>query len=287
MSRRRIERGTPEQGNAIDMNTGEPIRQPSLPLICERIRFYRKNQGMGQKVFAEKIGAQANTVNNWERGRSRPDVSLLPRICDVLGITLEQVFGQPAPGSSLSEREAALIGRYRQMNAGDRYIVDIMVKTMLTVEEARNRQKGRKKIFELPLIDRSLAAGIGDPTEYEGRFSSFYLYDVPGLERADCVFRVSGDSMEPDFHDGDYVLVERIPGAPELSEGEIGAFAIGNELYIKVYRADGLHSLNPRYPIIRSSEDNPVYMIGRVVGKVDEQAKATKEDIQLYDTLRE
>ena len=73
------------------MKTGERVEQPSLPIICDRIRFYRKNQGMEQKAFAEKIGTQANTVNNWEKGRSRPDVSLLPMICDVLGISLDEV----------------------------------------------------------------------------------------------------------------------------------------------------------------------------------------------------
>ena len=189
MSRRKIERDTANKGNVIDMKTGERVEQPSLPIICDRIRFYRKNQGMEQKAFAEKIGTQANTVNNWEKGRSRPDVSLLPVICDVLGITLQQLFGLEAPGDALSEREANLVSQYRQLNKGDQYTVDTMVRTMVTVDQARKRQKSRRKVYELPLVDRTLAAGIGDPTEYEGSSSPFYLYDVPWLDRADCVFR--------------------------------------------------------------------------------------------------
>ena len=206
MSRRKIERETSSKGNVINMKTGEPVEQASLPIICERIRFYRKNQGMEQKAFAEKIGTQANTVNNWEKGRSRPDVSLLPVICDVLGITLQQLFGLEAPADALSERETNLISHYRQLNNGDRYTVDTMVKTMVVVDQARKRQKSRRKVYELPLVDRTLAAGIGDPTEYEGSSSPFYLYDVPWLERADCVFKVNGDSMEPEYHNGDFVL---------------------------------------------------------------------------------
>ena len=161
MSRRKIERDTANKGNVIDMKTGERVEQPSLPIICDRIRFYRKNQGMEQKVFAEKIGTQANTVNNWEKGRSRPDVSLLPVICDVLGITLQQLFGLEAPGDALSEREANLISQYRQLNKGDQYTVDTMVRTMVTVDQARKRQKSCRKVYELPLVDRTLAAGIG------------------------------------------------------------------------------------------------------------------------------
>ena len=54
MSRRKIERDTANKGNVIDMKTGERVEQPSLPIICDRIRFYRKNQGMEQKAFAER-----------------------------------------------------------------------------------------------------------------------------------------------------------------------------------------------------------------------------------------
>ena len=286
MSRRKIERDTSAKGNVIDLKTGERVEQPPLPVVCERIRYYRKNQGMEQKAFAEKIGTRANAVNNWEKGRSRPDISLLPVICDVLGITLQQLFGLEAPGDALSGREAGLISQYRQLNNGDRYTVDTMVKTMLTVDRARKRQKSRRKVYELPLVDRSLAAGIGDPTEYEGSSGPFYLYDVPWLDRADCVFKISGDSMEPEYHNGDYVLIERIPDAPELKHGEIGAFAVGNELYIKVFQEDGLHSLNADYPVMTFDDDTRVYLIGRVLSIVDQKDIAAEEDIRLYETVK-
>ena len=72
--------------------------------------------------------------------------------------------------------------------------------------------------------------------------------------------------MEPDYHNGDLVLVERIPDAPSLSPGEIGAFIVGNETYIKRYEEDGLHSLNPAYPTMHFDEEASVYLIGRVLG---------------------
>jgi phage repressor protein C with HTH and peptisase S24 domain len=208
-------------------------------------------------------------------------------ICDVLGITLQQLFGLDAPGDALSEREINLVAQYRQLNKGDQYTVDTMVRTMVTVDQARKRQKSRRKVYELPLVDRTLAAGIGDPTEYEGSSSPFYLYDVPWLNRADCVFKVNGDSMEPEYHNGDFVLIERIPDAPELKHGEIGAFAIGNELYIKEYQADGLHSLNAKYPVMTFDDDTKVYLIGRVLCVVDQKDIATDEDVRLYETVKE
>ena len=286
MSRRKIEREVSVKGKVIDMKTGEFTEQAALPLICERIRYYRRLQGMEQKAFAEKIGAQPNTVSNWEKGRSRPDISLVPLICDALGITLQQIFGLETPKDMLTERENNLVSQYRKLNAGDQYTVDTLVKTMLTVEQARKRQRSQRKVYELPLVDRTLAAGIGDPTEYEGISEPFYLYDVPWLDRADCVFKVNGDSMEPDYHNGDYVLIERIPDAPELTPGEVGAFAIGNELYIKEYQKDGLHSLNSKYPVMTFDEDTKVYLIGRVLSVVDKKDIATDDDVRLYQTVK-
>ncbi len=286
MSRRKIEREVSAKSKVIDMKTGELAEQAALPLICERIRYYRRLQGMEQKVFAEKIGAQANTVSNWEKGRSRPDVSLLPLICDALGITLQQLFGLEALKDMLTDRENNLISQYRKLNSGDQYTVDTLVKTMLTVEQARKLQRSWRKVYELPLVDRTLAAGIGDPTEYEGISEPFYIYDVPWLDRADCVFRVNGDSMEPVYHNGDYVLIERIPDAPELKPGEVGAFAIGNELYIKEYQKDGLHSLNSGYPVMTFDEDTKVYLIGRVLGVVDKKDIAADDDVRLYQTVK-
>lgn len=45
----------------------------------------------------------------------------------------------------------------------------------------------------------------------------------------DCVFSVSGDSMEPDFHNGDLVMVQRLSDRSDLYYGEIGAFSVRNE----------------------------------------------------------
>ncbi|MBR3268137.1 MAG: S24 family peptidase, partial [Oscillospiraceae bacterium] len=42
--------------------------------------------------------------------------------------------------------------------------------------------------------------------------------------------------MEPEFHNGDKVLVQRFPNFPQLEPGDIGAFITGNETYIKEYQ---------------------------------------------------
>jgi phage repressor protein C with HTH and peptisase S24 domain len=92
------------------------------------------------------------------------------------------------------------------------------------------------------------------------------------------VYKVNGDSMVPTFHDGDLVFVEDIPNGAPLHFGEIGAFAIGNETYIKEYQQDGLHSHNPHYPVMRFEEDAGVLLIGRVLGVVEPDQLATESE---------
>ena len=112
------------------------------------------------------------------------------------------------------------------------------------------------------------------------------MYDAQIDRRADCVFGVNGDSMEPEYHDGDLVLVERIPDGSDLSEGETGAFIIGNETYIKNLGKDGLHSLNPDYRTILFHEADTVYLIGRVLGRLDPDHDISRpEDVERYKAI--
>ena len=88
--------------------------------------------------------------------------------------------------------------------------------------------------------------------------------------------------MEPDYPDGCMVLVKRISDSGELTPGDIGAFMIDNETYIKEYQEDGLHSLNPKYDIMRFSDEESVYLIGRVIGVLDPENIATEADVKRY-----
>ena len=92
MARRKIDLSTSGQGKVVDMKTAKPVEKPVLPVICERIQHYRDVMGMEQKALADLVGVTANSISNWENGRSRPDVNLLPAICNALNITLYDLF---------------------------------------------------------------------------------------------------------------------------------------------------------------------------------------------------
>ena len=230
---------------------------------------------MGRRAFD-------NSVSNWECGRSRPDVSLLPDLCHALDITPFELMGMRDP-RTYDRQEQLHMDNYRRLEKRDRYLVDNLMGSMLVMKESEDLPK----LIRLRYFEKPLAAGIGDPTEFEGLSEEIYLYETDEYRRADYVFRVNGDSMEPDYENGDLVLVERVPSGLTLQEGEIGAFIVGNEMYIKEYRADGLHSLNKKYDVLKFDADQAVYLIGRVLTVLDPEGIASQSDIEKFKLLHE
>ncbi len=283
MARRKIETPTVPGRIVVDLNSGKTLEKALPAMICSRIKFFREKLGMEQKALAAQIGVTFNAVSNWECGRSRPDLNLIPAICEALHISLYDLYGMPAPEDSLTLREQTLVDGYRRLNPGHQYAIDKAVETLQFVQSTAAQSEMKKLLF----FSRSLAAGAADPTEFEQDAEPYYLYASPEVRRSDYVFNVNGDSMEPDYENGDLVLVERVPSGLKLQEGEIGAFIVGNEMYIKEYRADGLHSLNKKYDVLKFDADQAVYLIGRVLTVLDPDSIASQSDIEKFQLLHE
>ena len=178
--------------------------------------------------------------------------------------------------------EQMMIADYRQLTKSHQYVMDKTL-SALKVAELVDECPDIKKLI---LFDKSLAAGIGDPTEFDDKGEPIYVYSNPMVKRADCVFYVNGDSMEPKFLSGDMVLVQRFPDCGSANPGDIGAFITHNETYIKEYRKDGLHSLNSAYPTMKFDEDDDVFFIGKVIGILDPYEDiASEEDLRKYQLV--
>ncbi len=253
-----------------------------LPVICEQVRFFRTLRKMEQKELAKKLNITANSVSNWESGRSRPDVALIPELCRVLGISLYDLYGMKDP-QRYTKHEERHMEDYRKLKYGNRLLIDGLVRHMLKIQDT----EAVPRLLRLQYFEKPLAAGIGDPTEFEGLCESIYLYDSDEYRRADYVFRINGDSMEPEFQNGDLVLVERMPSGMTLREGEVGAFIVGNEMYIKEYRPDGLHSRNRKYDVLKFDEEQAVYLIGKVMSVLDPESIANASDVEKFRLVYE
>ena len=55
------------------------------------IRAARVNRGFSQKVAADRIGISTKTLGNWENGVTFPPADKIPVICDLYGVSYDQL----------------------------------------------------------------------------------------------------------------------------------------------------------------------------------------------------
>ena len=64
----------------------------NLQQIGRKISALRKERDMTQNELAEKSGVSYQAVSSWERGLTMPDISKLPGISQVLGVSIDQLL---------------------------------------------------------------------------------------------------------------------------------------------------------------------------------------------------
>ena len=60
--------------------------------IGNRITKYRKAKGLTQEGLSNLMGVSAQAVSKWETDASCPDISALPQLCRILGITADELL---------------------------------------------------------------------------------------------------------------------------------------------------------------------------------------------------
>ena len=56
------------------------------------IASIRKERGMTQLELAEKMGVTDKAVSKWERDLSCPDVSWIPQLAEILGVSVDELM---------------------------------------------------------------------------------------------------------------------------------------------------------------------------------------------------
>lgn len=62
--------------------------------LGKRIMENRKRLGWTQDRLAEQLGVSAQAVSKWENDQSCPDISLLPKLAELFGITVDELLGR-------------------------------------------------------------------------------------------------------------------------------------------------------------------------------------------------
>ncbi len=60
--------------------------------LGKKIRQYRFKAGLTQEQLAEKLGIGAQSVSKWENAVAMPDITTLPLLAEIFGISIDELF---------------------------------------------------------------------------------------------------------------------------------------------------------------------------------------------------
>ena len=260
----------------------------------DRIKQLKAERRITNDELAAMTGIPLGTLSKILAGFSdSPKLSNIVSICAALGCSLDYIVsGLPENHNNytLEVGEIRLIENYRRLDDHGKELVTLVLDK--ECERIRTADYGARAVEErsdrkilktpnvkkyapdlassglgkrnLPLYGLSVSAGTGvflDDTVAE----EISIPDNARTEGADFAVRISGNSMEPKFRDGDVLLVQDCDG---VEIGELGIFVLDGAGYFKKYAGDRLVSLNPEFGDIPLRDFSEVSCCGRVIGKL-------------------
>ena len=231
--------------------------------IGEIISSNRKKIKLSQSMLAELlqqegIHLKAKAISKWETNATEPSIAAFLNICKILNITdiYEAYFGtNPAnPLSSLNDEGKAKALDYIEL-----------------LHESGKYEKQTCTVIPfckyIDVFENAVSAGTGNFL-VDGLKETIQLTKDIIPESASYGVKISGDSMEPEFEDGQIAWVLK---QETVENGEIGIFSLNGDAYIKKLQDDKngvfLISLNKKYPPIPIKELDRFDILGKVIGK--------------------
>ena len=223
-------------------------------LLSQRRRELEINQTeLAEAMSLRGFPVTNQAVSKWEKGATLPNAKQFLALCEILEI--DDVRGEFSCGS-----EGIFAGLCRE---GRRLALDY-VQLLRDSGRYANRREDPVYLRSLPLYSLAVSAGTGQFLDGEDYEMVEVGAEVP--DGANFGVRVAGDSMEPEFHDGQTVWVRQ---QRSLMTGEIGIFLYDGSAYLKqlvaLEHSMALHSLNPAYSDIVISPELPLRVLGKVV----------------------
>lgn len=97
-------------------------------VIGQFIQKKRKSLGMTQKELAEQIGVSDKTLSKWENGVNMPDISVIPELCKLLNVTVNELLvGEEFSGESFETKADANVMILLKENKENKKLTTIQV----------------------------------------------------------------------------------------------------------------------------------------------------------------
>ena len=250
----------------VGRGTLTPLELKLRTDISDNLNKLKQEKGYNQQDIVKGSGISQSTLSQYFAGKRLPSKKNAEILADFFEVPIEVI--DPRLSNSPAPTTSPIQSIYDQLEPpGQRKVITYAEK--LRDEQEKRRKAKRNEVSEKVVqlygydyYDHAASAGTGQ-----------YLNDVR-VERielpvdvdADFVIPIKGDSMEPDYLDGDLVFIQT---SVDLNDGVIGVFNYNGEAYIKQLVIDTeqsyLHSLNPDYKDMPITPETDFRIIGEVV----------------------
>ena len=217
----------------------------------EKLKARRKELKLTQKDIADQLGISYQAYSAWERGVKEPSKEKINRLEQLLKV----------PKGYFTEIE--IVRLYNTLsNKGKDQVVEY-TRNLVQKEKTQQVISVSENLYEYHVYEK-MSAGIGVSVYDDQNYDTVYFNEELAHDFASWV---SGDSMEPKYHNGSVALI-RETGFDY--DGAVYAVVCNNQTYLKrVYREEeGLRlvSINPEYKDIFITYDEDPRVVGIIVG---------------------
>ncbi len=255
----------------------------------DRIKKIKNERKITNDRLSELTGIPLGTLSKILAGISdSPKLVNIVAIADALGCTLDYIVSGVSENTNnytLSHDEIALIEKYRALDKHGAELTALVIDKELertsnkkpadngavviprsTVAQKMNYMNAAGSLARrtIPVYRLPVSAGPGVYLDDSGT-EEISIPDNEKTATCDFALRVSGNSMEPIYHNGDLILVE---DCDSVEVGELGIFVLDGDGYFKKFGGDRLISLNPEYADILIRSFSEAVCCGRVIGKL-------------------
>ena len=223
-------------------------------IFANNLSFYMKQKGVDRNTLCADLDLKYTTVRDWLKGITYPRIGKIELLANYFNINKSDLIENKistAQSDSLLEK---ITNTARKLNTDNKKIV---LRTSEELWESQNEEETKINEVSEKVIDLYQVEVVSETAAASG-FNYGFGYDDTDREtievdeqppRHDIATKVSGDSMQPDYQDGDILYL--VDKGLTTYNGDLAVIAYGDRSYFKKIYTENrrlrLVSLNDKY----------------------------------------
>ena len=158
--------------------------------LGKRIGALRREKGLKQDELAEKLGISPQAVSKWETDQTCPDISLLPSLAKILGVSVDELLS----GKQESAPAVRMLPEAERKN-----IEDMMLRIVMTSSDGDSLRVN----LPLTLVEAAINSGMLPQVSGNDAFKNIDWAQIFALVKQGAI----GNLVDAESADGDSMQI--------------------------------------------------------------------------------